>query len=189
MKVVFLEQVEGTAYPGDVKVVADGFARNFLLPRGLAVPATKPALERAEALSRREEKRQAKLDEGASGVRARLEGIVLSFEERVGEQGRLYGSVTVSNIAERLSETLREDFDRHKVLLSEPLRTLGRHDVRLRLSRNVDYMLPVDVIGIGIAPEDQPVQEAVAATESAPVAVAPEPAPDETVTAEDEAPD
>lgn len=167
MKVVFLEQVEGTAYPGDVKDVADGFARNYLLPRKLAVPATRSAMQRGDALAKREEKRQAKLDDDANRLAKKLEGTVLSFEEHVGEQGRLYGSVTVSHIADRLAEVLREDFDRHKVLLSEPLRTLGRHEVRLRLSRNVDFALPVDVVGIGIAPEDQPVEEAEAILEEA----------------------
>ncbi|HWO94618.1 MAG TPA: 50S ribosomal protein L9 [Dehalococcoidia bacterium] len=149
MKVVFLEHVEGTAYPGDVKDVADGFARNYLLPRGFAVPATKSALQRAEALQKVEERRQAKLDDEAQALRERLEGHTLRFEERVGEQGRLFGSVTVSHIAEKVSQLLGEEFDRRKVLLADPLRQLGRHEVRLRLSRNVEHVIPVDVVPLG----------------------------------------
>src|SRR5579884_2526980 len=97
MKVVFIEEVVGTAVPGEVKEVKNGFARNYLLPRGLAIPATKAALQRAEALAKKEEKRQAALDAEARRVVEQLEGKPIVIRARVGEQGRLYGSVTAAD--------------------------------------------------------------------------------------------
>ena len=144
MKVVFLEQVEGTAYPGEVKDVADGFARNYLLPRKLAVPATPGSMQRAESLSKKEDRRQAKLDEDARVTLAKLEGKVLTFEERVGEQGRLYGSVTVLDIAEALAAA-GQQVDRRLIHLPEPIKALGSYEVELRLHRDVVAKIKVDV--------------------------------------------
>ncbi|MGH2586278.1 MAG: 50S ribosomal protein L9, partial [Dehalococcoidia bacterium] len=91
MKVVFIEEVPGTAVPGEVKDVRDGFARNYLLPRRLALPATKSTLQRADALSKREDKRQSGLDSEAQRIVEKLEGVQILIRARVGEQGRLYG--------------------------------------------------------------------------------------------------
>lgn len=145
MKVVFLEEVLGTAVPGEVKEVKNGFARNYLLPRGLAIPATKEALQRAQALAKKEEKRQAALDAEARRLTEQLEGRTITIRARVGEQGRLYGSVTAADIAEKLSEILGVEFDRHRILLTQPIREVGTHMVTLRLTRNVSYQLAVTV--------------------------------------------
>jgi large subunit ribosomal protein L9 len=145
MKVVFLEEVLGTAVPGDVKDVKDGFARNYLLPRGFAVPATKDALQRAVSLAKKEEKRQSGLDAEARKLLDQLEGQKLVIQARVGEQGRLYGSVTTADIAEKLGEILGTEFDRHRVLMAQPIREVGSHLVTLRLTRNVSHQIEVDV--------------------------------------------
>ena len=145
MKVVFIEEVPGTAVPGEVKQVRDGFARNYLLPRKLAVPATKPALQRAESLSKREEKRQAGLDAEAQRIVEKLEGAQILFRARVGEQGRLYGSVTTSDIAERLDEILGEPIDRRRIMLNAPLREVGTRQIPLRLTRNVATNIEVTI--------------------------------------------
>ena len=103
MKVVFLEEVEGTARTGDVKNVADGFARNFLLPRKLAAPATDHYITIAQAKAGKEAKRQERVDEEARDrLLPMVEGKSLSIEVRVGEQGKLFGSVTARDIAELL---------------------------------------------------------------------------------------
>ncbi|MER3421015.1 MAG: 50S ribosomal protein L9 [Chloroflexota bacterium] len=146
MKVVFLQEVPGTALPGEVKEVKDGFARNYLLPRGLAVPATKDALERAQALAKREERRQAALDAEARRIVEQLTGHTVTIAARVGEQGRLYGSVTAADIAGKLSELLGSEFDRRRIHLPQPIRELGTRMVTLRLSRNVSFELPVTVV-------------------------------------------
>ena len=143
MKVVFIEEVPGTAVPGEVKDVRDGFARNFLLPRKLAVPATKAALQRAESLSKKEERRQAGLDAEAQRIVDKIEGKQILIRARVGEQGRLYGSVTAADIAERLDELLGEPIDRRRIVLHTPLREVGTRQVPLRLTRNVQTAVEV----------------------------------------------
>ena len=169
MKVVFVEEVVGTALPGDVKEVKNGFARNYLLPRGLAVPATKEALQRAEALAKKEEKRQVGLDTEARRLVERLEGQKITIRARVGDQGRLYGSVTAADIAGKLQELLGEEFDRRRILLHVPIREAGTRMVTLRLTRNVSHQLEVEV-----EPEDSSRRRAAAA---AAAAVAPAPPP------------
>ena len=129
MKVVFLEEVFGTAVPGEVKEVKNGFARNYLLPRGLAVPATKSAMQQADALSKKEEKRQAQLDSDAQKLIEKLEGQQITITARVGEQGRLYGSVTSADIAAKLATVFDGEFDRRRVLLPAPIREVGSHPV------------------------------------------------------------
>ncbi len=143
MKVVFVEEVPGTAVPGEVKEVKDGFARNYLLPRNLAVPATKAALQRADALAKREDKRQASLDAEAQKIVDKLEGKQILIRARVGEQGRLYGSVTAADIAGYLDEILGEPLDRRRIILNAPLREVGTRQIPLRLTRNVSTNVEV----------------------------------------------
>lgn len=156
MKVVFLEEVEGTARIGEVKEVKDGFARNYLLPRGLAAPATPELIKRAEARAEREARSQMALDEEAQVVVAELEGKSITITARVGAQGKLYGSVTAGDIAEELAKLLKVDeFDRHKLVLEEPIRDVGTHSVPVKLTRNVETAIEVEVVGEG-APVEEP---------------------------------
>ena len=149
MKVVFLEDVPGTAQVGEVKVVKNGFARNFLLPRRLAAPATPPALQQAQARAKAEEKRQAVLDSDAQRLLERFVDVPLTVKARVGEQGRLYGSVTAADIAEQLEKLLGGEFDRRKIELAEPIREIGSYRVPVRLTRNVQ-----GVIDLTVEPEE-----------------------------------
>ncbi len=195
MKVVFLEEVEGTARIGEVKEVKNGFARNFLLPRGLAAPATTEHVRRAEARARREARRQMALDEEAQIVVADLEGKAISITARVGEQGKLYGSVTAGDIAEEVAKLLKiDEFDRHKVVLEEPIKDAGVHPVTLRLTRNVEAVIEVEVVGEGAPPEAPAAEGETAEAELPPaegetVDAETEPAEDETAEAEPEPPE
>lgn len=165
MKVVFLENVEGTAQVGDVKEVKNGFARNYLLPRGLAAPAIEPYLTRAGARAKREDKRQGELDGNATALAGRLEGSRISIPARVGEQGKLYGSVTSVHIADEVAKLIgEEDFDHRKVLLPEAIKEVGVQNVRLRLTRNVETSVEVEVFAEGGEAEEA-VVEAEATTE------------------------
>jgi large subunit ribosomal protein L9 len=137
MKVVFLKDVEGTARTGEVKDVADGFARNFLLPKSLALPATKNAVEQANAAAAREAKVQAKADADARVVLERITAKPIAIKAKVGEQGRLYGSVTNADIADALRSPAKTAVDRHTIELEEPIKELGDHTVHVRLTRNV----------------------------------------------------
>lgn len=196
MKVVFLEEVEGTARIGEVKDVRNGFARNFLLPRGLAAPATPEHVKRAEARAQREARRQMALDEEAQTVVAALEGKAISITARVGEQGKLYGSVTAGDIAEEVAKLLKVDeFDRHKVVLEEPIREVGAHQVPLRLTRNVETAIEVEVVGEGGPPEPpaaevepEPTEGEMAEAEPDAAEAELEPAEAETAEAEQEEP-
>ena len=149
MKVVFLEEVPGSGYPGDVKDVANGFARNYLLPRNLAKAATKQALQQATRLAEAEARRQEKLDHAASGVADKLNGQTLTFVARVGDQGRLFGSITAGDIAEEATKLAGEEVDRHRVHLSEPIKEIGTRPVRIRFTRNIEVKVNVDVRPLG----------------------------------------
>lgn len=137
MKVVFVEEVEGTAHVGEIKDVKNGFARNYLLPRNLALPATKHNLQRAEKLTKADAVRQDKLDSAAQGVADTLQGAHVTLAARVGQQGRLFGSVTATDIASKLNEETGSDIEHRQVLLSQVIRTLGTQELRVRLTRNV----------------------------------------------------
>lgn len=137
MKVVFFEEVEGTAQVGEIKEVKNGFARNYLLPRGLAGAPTTNNLARAERLAKADAIRQGKLDEAAAPLAAAIDGGAFIFRARVGEQGRLFGSVTARDIAERLSERAGATIEHRQVQLAHALRQLGTEEVRVRLTRNI----------------------------------------------------
>ncbi|MCY3655705.1 MAG: 50S ribosomal protein L9 [Chloroflexi bacterium] len=203
MKVVFLETVEGSGTRGEVKTVAAGYARNFLLPRGLAAPATPTLLMRAETLAQEEEERQRLLDEQAQELVGKLEGQRLVIPVRVGEQGRLYGSVTNGDIAEKAGEILGEEVDRRRILLPEAIRQVGVYTVPIRLSRNVTVeqeVVVVDVeapegvdaaaealVALALTEDEEPTIEAVDDPDAAVAEVAPEPgneAPEESSSSE-----
>jgi large subunit ribosomal protein L9 len=137
VKVVFLETVEGSGTMGEVRTVRPGYARNYLLPRGLAAPATPDVLARSARLREIEEERQRSQDEHAGELVGKLESAPLVMAVRVGEQGRLYGSVTSADVAEKAGEILGEELDRRRILLPEVIRSVGVFTVPIRLSRNV----------------------------------------------------
>jgi large subunit ribosomal protein L9 len=146
MKVVFFEDVEGTAQVGEVKEVKNGFARNFLLPRGAAGAATKDNLQRANSLAQKEARRQEKIDGEARGVSTKLDGYTVTLEARVGETGRLFGSITNRDIAEALTAKAGIEIDPHTVLLPEPIRDIGPRPVTIKFTRNVTAEVTVDVV-------------------------------------------
>ena len=166
MKVVFVEEVPGSALVGEVKEVKNGYARNFLLPRGLAVPATKDNLERGERLAKADIIRQDKLDGVAQVIADKIDGAALSLTARVGEQGRLYGSITAAAIADELSKIAGEDVDHRQVLLGQAIRTIGTQEVRVRLTRNVFANVTVEVASEEAEVEESTIAEAVAAVEA-----------------------
>jgi large subunit ribosomal protein L9 len=149
MKVVFLEEVEGSGRIGEVRSVANGYARNYLLPRKLAVPATDHNIRIAQARAEVEARRQVKLDADAEVLAEKLVGLSISIEVKVGEQGRLYGSVTARDISEALEKPLGLLLEHRQVELEEPIRQVGVFEVPLRLSRNVRPSVQVAVLGEG----------------------------------------
>ena len=154
MKVVFLEEVEGSGHVGEIKNVANGFARNFLLPRGLAAAPTAHYLAIAQAKAEKDAKRQVRLDEGArEHLLPKLEGKSVTMAVRVGEQGKLFGSVTPRDIAEAVQAGTGIELEHRQVAVGRPIRELGSYTVTLRLTRNVHVPLTVDVVSLGGEPE------------------------------------
>jgi len=156
MKVVFMEEVEGTARVGEIKNVADGFARNYLLPRRLAAPATEHYVAIAQARAEKEARRQARLDEEArTYLVPKMEGTSVAIEVRVGEQGKLFGSVTSRDIAEALQEATGVELEHKQVELRQPIRELGSHEVTVKLTRSVEVQVVVNVEPLGGMPEGE----------------------------------
>lgn len=145
MRVVLKKEVPGVGRPGDVKDVADGYAKNFLLPRGLATAATAGELKRvADERARAKAKRDRAHGE-AEALAARLEGTTLVFKLKSGEQGKTFGSVTNRDIADALRREAGIDLDRTKIHLEEPLRGLGTHHVEVRLLSDVRAKVTVAI--------------------------------------------
>jgi len=133
MKVLLKVDVDNLGMAGEVQSVSDGYGRNFLIPKGLAVVASPGMMKQAEAWRRKAEARREQLRAEFEALAAKIKDVRLSFTARAGENGKLYGSITTSQIADQLNETLGIDLDRRKVGI-EPLRQLGEHPVVVRLS-------------------------------------------------------
>ena len=171
MRVVFLEDVPGVAQGGDVKEVKNGFARNYLIPKSLATPATHNALQRIAKLQRQAEVTRVRRLEDMKELAAELDGTQINVEMRAGSTGRLYGSVTAAIIASTLSEMTEKEIDRRTVTLSEPIRDLGEFDLTLDLHPEVQAGVSVLVYPTGTTPEDY-VESLRAAEEAAAAAAA-----------------
>ena len=154
MRVVFLEDVAGVARGGDVKEVKNGFARNYLIPKSLAVPATHNALQRVEKLSRSAGVSRIQLLDDMKQLAEAIEGTQINVEMRAGSAGRLYGSVTNAIIAEKLSELTANEIDRRTIEIPEPIRDLGIYDLGVRLHPEVKTTIKVVVHDTGVDPMD-----------------------------------
>src|SRR5690606_7040823 len=130
---------------GTVQDVKPGFARNYLIPQGMAVIATRGTIKQVEERQAAEARRIAKQEEQLKGLSDRIHGMRIQIEARVGEQGRLFGSVTSAEVAEKLSEMVGEEIDRRKVDLDEPIRTVGEHSVTIRLVGRLQPVINVVV--------------------------------------------
>lgn len=133
MKVILTQDVPKLGNAGTVQDVAPGYARNYLIPKGFAAVATRGSIKQVEERQAADAKRIARQEQELRGLAERIQGMRLEIEARVGEQGRLYGSITNADVAERLSAALGEEIDRHKVDLEHPIRTVGEHQVTVRL--------------------------------------------------------
>ncbi len=162
MEVILKEDVANLGHRGDVVKVADGYGRNFLLPRKLALQATlvnKAVIEQMKSAAAR---RSATEKIQAEELLTKLEPLVLAFTRKSGENGHLFGSVTSGDIAAEL-EAKGFEIDRRKIVLSEPLKALGNFEVAVKLHREVTAQLKVKVLGeVGEETVAEPAAEAVA---------------------------
>lgn len=144
MRVILKQQVKGVGSAGDVKDVSDGYARNFLLPRGLAVEADETAIRTLEQKRRSTEKKEARELAEAKELQAIIQAKSLDYAVNAGEGGRLFGSVTSKDIADQLART-GVRVDRRKLMLEEPIRQLGEYQVEIRLHPEVTAKLKIKV--------------------------------------------
>jgi large subunit ribosomal protein L9 len=133
MKVILTEDVLKLGDAGTIQTVKDGYARNYLIPQGLAVMATTGMVKQVEERQRAIAKRVAKMEEELQGLSDRIDGLRIEIRARVGEQGRLYGSITAADIAARINELLDEEVDRRKIDLDQPIREVGEYRIPVRL--------------------------------------------------------
>jgi len=145
MQVLLLKDVEQVGRAGEVKRVSDGYARNFLIPRGLATMATPGAIKKAELEREAAARRQARELSEAQALAQALNGLTVSFQARAGEQDRLYGSITKADIAEELEKQVKQEVDRRKIELDEPIKELGTHPVTIRLAPDAEATISVVV--------------------------------------------
>jgi large subunit ribosomal protein L9 len=133
MKIVLRQDVPKLGEAGTVQNVSGGYARNYLVPNGLAVYATEGELKMAAHNLAVKERKVARQEEQLRSLGEKVAGQTLTFTARAGEQGRLFGSITAAEVAQQLSEKVGEEIDRRKVVLDEPLRTTGEHTVTVHL--------------------------------------------------------
>ena len=148
MEVILREHVDNLGKRGEIVKVADGFARNYLLPRKLALPATEGNRKHVERERKIMETREAEEKAAAESISTRLAAVDISIARRVGDTEQLYGSVTAADIVEYLKGKGFE-IDRRKLILPEPLKALGEFDVPLKLHREVTVPLKVKVVKEG----------------------------------------
>jgi large subunit ribosomal protein L9 len=146
VRVVLRDDVENVGRKGDLIEVADGFARNYLVPRGLAMKATRGVVQQAEAMRRNREVRETRDRESAQTVADQLAGRRIEVRARAGEGGRLFGSVTAADIVDAVRAQTGVELDRRNTQLAEPLKELGATDVRVKLHTDVEVTLSIDVV-------------------------------------------
>ncbi|MBE3556503.1 MAG: 50S ribosomal protein L9 [Firmicutes bacterium] len=144
MKVIFQQDVAGQGKAGDVRDVSDGYARNYLLPRGLAVEATPGRLKEREAAQRAQQRKQERERQAAEALCRALDGKSVSIPVKVGQHGRMFGAVTAKQIADALAG-MGFSVDKHKIELKEALREPGRYPVEVHLYPNLVAHITVEV--------------------------------------------
>ncbi len=150
VKVILRQSVPNLGEPGDVKEVAPGYFRNFLQPRGMAVEANRAQMSALNATSSAREGQLAKARQRTSGVAEQLQGVTLRIPVKVGEQGRIYGSVTNRDLAEALKSQANVEIDRHRIELRDPLKSIGVHSVSIKLEHSIEAHVSVELV-----PDDQ----------------------------------
>jgi large subunit ribosomal protein L9 len=145
MKVLFKKDVADVAKAGQVKDVADGYARNYLIPRGFAVVATNSALKQVADLQAVAARHAAEEERAAQQLKAQLEAQPVVIEAKAGSQGRLYGSVTTADVAAAIQKQLGTSVERRDLEIAEPVRQVGSYQVSARLHRAVTATLTIDV--------------------------------------------
>ncbi len=146
MRLLLRSDVDGLGHKGVLVDVADGFARYFLVPTGLALPATKGVEAQADAMRRTRQIKDSADREAAEEIAARLVALPITIAAKSGDEGRLFGSVTTSEIADAINEQASVELDRKVLSLAEPIKSLGTHSVQVKLHADVEFPVTVEVV-------------------------------------------
>ena len=146
MKVIFLEDVSNIDKAGQIKEVADGYGKNFLIPRKLAMPARPQDIQAVEAQIKARARVAAKTEAEMKALAGELEGKEITIKAKVGQQERLYGSITSADIAASLESSLGAVVDKRKIELSEPIRQAGSYEVPIKLGKDIATKIKLTVV-------------------------------------------
>jgi large subunit ribosomal protein L9 len=146
MRVILRSDLVNVGKRGDICDVADGFARNYLFPKGLAIAASEGAVSQAAAMRRGRDLRDAQDRSAAEEVARALVAKVIQIRARAGSEGRLFGSVTAADVVDAVASQTGVELDRRKLHLDDPIKTLGTHSVAVRLHSDVQFPVTVDVV-------------------------------------------
>lgn len=145
MKVIFLKDVKGTAKKGELKEVSDGYARNFLFPKGIAKEANTANINEHQQQEKGREIKAQREEEEARQLGEKLKGTKVEIFTKAGEGGRLFGAITSKDIADALAKQIGFDVDKRKILLNEPIKNLGTAEVEIKLHPKVSTQIQVEV--------------------------------------------
>jgi large subunit ribosomal protein L9 len=153
VKVIFIEDVPSIARVGQTKTVADGFARNYLLPKKLAVVADSQAAVAIQSQLQKKIKQRELEEAEMAQLAEKIEGTEITLKAKVGESEKLYGSITAADIAGELARSAGYEVDKKKIEIAEPIRHLGSHDVTVRFTHDITAVIKVNVISDEVAEE------------------------------------
>jgi large subunit ribosomal protein L9 len=145
MKLILTQEVDGLGAPGDIVEVKDGYARNYLVPRGFAIRWTRGGERTVDSIKAARSSREVRDLDHAKQIKAKLEGSAVTLPVRAGEGGRLFGAVTVSDIAGAIAQA-GADVDKRKILLGNPIKSLGSHQVTVKVHDEVDATVNLNVV-------------------------------------------
>jgi large subunit ribosomal protein L9 len=147
MKVILTQDVKKLGLKGELKEVSDGYARNFLLPKNLAVEATAKRIKELDERKVSSDRKKEKEEEQARSIKAQLEGKTINVKAKMGKDGKLYGAVTAQEISDAIKSQLGIDLDKRKVELKENIKHEGEHTVKLKIYQGVVTEITVSVTG------------------------------------------
>jgi large subunit ribosomal protein L9 len=146
VKLILTQEVDGLGSAGDVVDVKDGYGRNYLVPRGFAVRWTRGGEKTVESIKTARNARAVRDEAHATEIKSALEGTAVSVKVRAGEQGRLFGAVTATEIAEAIAEQTGQPVDRRTIVVANPIKSLGNHEVSVKLHDDVAATVSVTVV-------------------------------------------
>jgi large subunit ribosomal protein L9 len=146
MKLIVTQEVDGLGAPGDVVEVKDGYARNYLVPRGLAIRWTKGAAKQIDTIKKAREVRDVRDLSYAEEIKAQLEGLSVTLRAKAGASGRLFGAVSVADIAAAVTSSGGPDIDKRRIIVAEPIKSVGAHQVSVRVHEEVTATVNLEIV-------------------------------------------